>query len=122
MPKRPENQVAVTRAAQEREFIRIIIASEQLAGLPLVWIQNRLQLIRDGVPPQQVFQSQGREAQKVKNKVAKAELSLAVLEKINNGMRIIDAQHAVAEEQASSFDTVQKAWAELGKFLRTSLP
>jgi len=122
MPKRPETKVVATNAAQEREIIQIVLDSEQLSGLPLLWIKSRLRLIRDGETPNKVFQPQGREVQKVKNKVAKAELSLAILEKINNGMRVLEAQHAVAEEYASSFDTVQKAWAELGKFLRESLP
>jgi hypothetical protein len=102
--------------------MQIIIESERLSGLPLLWIQERLRQIRDGVSPQKVFQSQGREAQKAKSKVAKAELALAVLEKINDGTSVLEAQHAVAEEHASSFDTVQKAWSRLGKFLRESLP
>ena len=122
MPEKPDSEAVATSAAQEREIIRIILESEQISGLPLVWIKNRLRLIRDGVPPKKVFRPQGREAQKVQTKVTKAELSLAVLAKINNGMRVLEAQHAVAEEYGSSFDTVQKAWAELGKFLRESLP
>jgi hypothetical protein len=44
----------------ERKIVNAIIKSKKLEGLPLIWIQKKLEMLIDGIPPEDIFLRQRR--------------------------------------------------------------
>jgi hypothetical protein len=65
-------------AEQEREFLKAIIKSKKLEGIPLIWIQKKLEMLIDGTPPENIFLRQQAFNQKTRTKVSHAEIALRI--------------------------------------------
>ena len=62
----------------ERKIVNAIIKSKKLEGLPLIWIQKKLEMLIDGTPPEDIFLRQQALNQKMRTKVSHAEIALRI--------------------------------------------
>ena len=106
----------------ERTIILDILAKDRLEGLPMMWLKSKLEQILDGAEPSAVFARQRREVQKTKTKVKGAELAIKVGQEILNGSSVINAKYNVSESAGVSYDSVDTAWKQHGKFVKETLP
>ena len=110
------------KRAFERTIIMDILTKESLEGLPMIWLKSKLQQIIDGTEPNKVFIKQGREVQKTKTKVKDAELALKVGQEILKGSSVLKAKTNVSQSAGVSYDSVDNAWKQHGKFVQETLP
>ena len=106
----------------ERTIILDILAKDRLEGLPMIWLKSKLEQILDGEDPRAVFARQGREVQKTKTKVKDAELALKVGQEIFKGSSVLKAKTNVSQSTGVSYDSVDNAWKQHGKFVQETLP
>lgn len=112
----------LTKVETEREFIKTVLTSETLEGIPLAWIQTKLARLIAGEPPEEVFTRQQSLNQKIRTKVGHAELALRINELRLSGHKILQAKEMASEEYNVSFSTSDLAWKKHGKFCREELP
>ena len=106
----------------ERIIIRDILAKDRLEGLSMIWLQSKLEQILDGVDPRIVFTRQGREVQKTKTIVERAELAIKVGQEKLKGNSVLKSKTMVSQSEGVSYDSVDTAWKRYGKFVNETLP
>jgi hypothetical protein len=106
----------------ERLIIRDILAKERLEGLPMIWLKSKLEQILDGADPRAVFARQGREVQKTKTIVERAQLAIKVGQEKLKGSSVLEAKTIVSQSEGVSYDSVDTAWKQYGKFVNETLP
>ena len=116
-----ENEMS-DKSEFERLIIRDILAKDRLEGLPMIWLQSKLEQILDGADPRKVFARQGREVQKTKTIVERAQLAIKVGQEKLKGSSVLEAKTIVSQSEGVSYDSVDTAWKRYGKFLNETLP
>jgi hypothetical protein len=111
-----------TKVETERAYIKTILSSETLKGIPLAWIQTKLARLISGEPPEEVFVRQQSLNQKIRTKVRHAELALRIYELHLSGHKILKAKEMASEEFNVSYSTSDSAWKKHGKYCRKELP
>jgi len=106
----------------ERTIILDILAKDRLEGLPMIWLKSKLEQILDGADPRAVFVRQGREVQKTKTIVERAELAMKVGQEKLKGSSILKSKTIVCQSEGVSYDSVDTAWKRYGKFVNETLP
>ena len=106
----------------ERIVIRDILEKDRLEGLPMIWLKSKLEQILDGVDPRTVFARQGREVQKTKTIVERAELAIKVGQEKLKGNSVLKSKTMVSQSEGVSYDSVDTAWKRYGKFVNETLP
>ena len=94
----------------ERIVIRDILEKDRLEGLPMIWLKSKLEQILDGVDPRTVFVRQGREVQKTKTIVERAELAIQVGQEKLKGNSVLKSKTMVSQSEGVSYDSVDAAW------------
>jgi hypothetical protein len=98
------------------------LAKDRLEGLPMIWLKSKLEQILDGTDPHTVFARQQREVKKTKTKVKRAELAIKVGQEILTGNSVLKAKSNVSQSAGVSYESVDTAWKQHGKFVRETLP
>lgn len=106
----------------EREILNIILNSENLEGIPLIWIQTKLAQLIDGTPPEDIFLRQQSLNQKKRTNVSHAEIALRINQLRLEGHKILKAKEMVSEELGTSFSIADLAWKKHGSFCRQEVP
>ena len=120
-PIEKEDQMS-DKSEFERTIILDILAKDRVEGLPMIWLKSKLEQILDGTDPHIVFARQQREVQKTKTKVKRAELAIKVGQEILTGNSVLKAKSNVSQSAGVSYETVDTAWKQHGKFVRETLP
>jgi len=109
-------------AELERKILNAIIKSKKLEGLPLIWIQEKLEMLIDGNPPEDIFLRQQALNQKMRTKVSHAEIALRINQLRLEGYKILKAKEMASDEFGTSFAVADLAWKKHGNFCRKDLP
>jgi len=109
-------------AELERKILNAIIKSKKLEGLPLIWIQEKLEMLIDGTPPEDIFLRQQALNQKTRTKVSHAEIALRINQLRLEGYKILKAKEMASDEFGTSFAVADLAWKKHGNFCRKDLP
>ena len=120
-PIEKEDQMS-DKSEFERTIILDILAKDRLEGLSMIWLQSKLEQILDGVDPRIVFTRQGREVQKTKTIVERAELAIKVGQEKLKGNSVLKSKTMVSQSEGVSYDSVDTAWKRYGKFVNETLP
>ena len=106
----------------ERRIMNAIIKSKKLEGLPLIWIQKKLEMLIDGTPPEDIFLRQQALNQKMRTKVSHAEIALRINQLRLEGYKILKTKEMASDEFGTSFAVADLAWKKHGNFCRKDLP
>ncbi len=109
-------------AELERKILNAIIKSKKLEGLPLIWIQEKLEMLIDGTPPEDIFLRQQALNQKIGTKVSRAEIAFRINQLRLEGHKILKAKEMASDELGISLAIADLAWKKHGRFCRQELP
>ena len=122
--KKSEIEIEITPIESFAEFdvwmMLSILEQGHLKVVDWYWLSNKLRMLLDGTPPDEVFPRIGRELQKCKTHERDIELAKMYAEMRNQGFKKATIVGALSVSENVSESVVETAWKGWGKFFPKS--